>query len=93
MTETEEETLLEEEVDISDALTPRLVVFNDDVNSFGHVIYCFMIILHMSQTQAEQCAMIIHERGKYIVKNGSRDDLKPYCEALVEEAIDARIID
>lgn len=44
-----------------------------------------------SQEQAEQCAMLIHTKGKYAVKNGSFEDLKPQCDAITERGIGATI--
>jgi len=68
-----------------------LVVWNDEVNTFEWVIQTLMEVIGHSQEQAEQCAMIIHTKGKYAVKNGSYDELKPYCDAITERGIGATI--
>jgi ATP-dependent Clp protease adaptor protein ClpS len=69
-----------------------LVVFNDDFNTFDHVIKTLMKVCEHSQEQAEQCTIIIHYKGKCAVKKGSFDFLKPMREAICEEGIDARIV-
>jgi ATP-dependent Clp protease adaptor protein ClpS len=81
-----------DEVDISELQLSKLIVFNDDVNSFEHVINTFMQILQHSAQQAEQCAYIIHNNGKCVVKDGMFDTLKPYRDAICERGIDARIL-
>ena len=91
MVKTAVEELIEK--DTEQQITKKLVVFNDDYNSFDHVIECFVRILNHGLQQAEQCAMIIHFTGKCSVKSGSWDDLKPYCDALTDEKLDARILD
>jgi ATP-dependent Clp protease adaptor protein ClpS len=68
-----------------------LIVWNDDVNTFDWVIETLMEICDHSREQAEQCAWFIHTKGKYAVKNGSADILKPMCEAIVERGINATI--
>jgi ATP-dependent Clp protease adaptor protein ClpS len=69
-----------------------LIVFNDDVNTFDHVINTLIRVCEHTQEQAEQCTMLIHYKGKCAVKNGSFDYLKPMREAICEAGIDARII-
>lgn len=87
--EPEVEELLD--VDISELLTRKIVVYNDDHNSFEHVIECFCRILQHTEEQAFQCALIIHNHGRTPVKEGEFDKLKPLKEALCEEGLDARI--
>ena len=71
----------------------KLVIFNDDVNSFQHVISTLMEILNHSAEQAEQCAWIIHSKGRCVVKEGSYDVLTPFCTAITDRGIDARIVE
>lgn len=68
-----------------------LIVWNDEVNTFEWVIETLMEVCGHSQEQAEQCAMIIHTKGKYAVKRGSYDDLKPQCDAITDRGIGATI--
>jgi ATP-dependent Clp protease adaptor protein ClpS len=68
-----------------------LVVWNDEVNSFDWVIQTLVEVCKHSTEQAEQCAMIIHTQGKYAVKQGSYEELKPMCDAITDRGIGATI--
>ena len=68
-----------------------LIVCNDEVNTFEWVIETLIEICGQSREQAEQCAMIIHTKGKYAVKRGSYDELKPLCDAITDRGIGATI--
>lgn len=69
----------------------QLVVWNDEVNTFQWVIETLMDICGHSFEQAEQCAYIIHFKGKYAVKEGEFDELRPMCEAILERGINATV--
>jgi len=69
-----------------------LVVFNDDFNTFEHVINTLIRVCKHSPQQAEQCTWIIHYRGKCTVKTGSFEELQPMREAICERGIDAKIL-
>ena len=69
----------------------QLIVWNDDVTTFDWVIETLMEICGHTFEQAEQCAMIIHTKGKYSVKEGSYDFLKPMCNAITGRDIGATI--
>lgn len=69
-----------------------LVVFNDDVNTFDHVIETLIRVCKHTAEQAEQCTLLIHYKGKCAVKNGTFDFLRPMREAICEAGIDARIL-
>ena len=68
-----------------------LIVWNDDVNTFEWVIETLIKICGHSPEQAEQCAIIIDSKGKYAVKEGSYDLLKPQCDAITDRGINATI--
>lgn len=88
-TEKEEVVLVDEEID--DGSTAELVVYNDDYNTFNHVIECFIEILKHSAVQAEQLSLMIHFNGKAIVKTAPFKVLKPYKDALVDRGLSAVI--
>lgn len=69
----------------------RIVVYNDDVNTFDHVINCFINYLGHDPHQAEQCAWIIHNNGKASVKTGMLEELIPLRDMLCEEMISAEV--
>lgn len=83
-----EELLLQEEVSTQN----EIVLFNDDVNTFDHVIETLIYACEHTSEQAEQCAMLVHYKGKCTVKTGLLDDLKPRCTMLLEAGLSAEIV-
>ncbi len=69
----------------------NLIVWNDDVNTFDWVIESLVDVCGHENIQAEQCALIIHHKGKCGVKRGSFEDLRPQAEALIDRGIQATI--
>jgi len=68
-----------------------LIVWNDEVNTFEWVIKTLVEVCGHSYEQAEQCSYFIHFRGKYAVKEGSYDELKPQCDAITDRGINATV--
>jgi ATP-dependent Clp protease adaptor protein ClpS len=71
--------------------TRGLILFNDDVNSFDHVIFCLMKICEHEMVQAEQCAWIVHTNGKCLVKTGTLDEVQTMCLKLVNQGLSAKV--
>ena len=69
----------------------NLIVWNDEVNTFQWVIDTLMEVCGHSYEQAEQCSYIIHFQGKYAVKKGGYDELKPMCDAITDRGIGATV--
>lgn len=69
-----------------------LIVFNDDFNTFAHVIETLIRVCKHTAEQAEQCTMLIHYTGKCAVKTGTFEFLKPMRQEICEAGIDARIL-
>lgn len=69
-----------------------LVVFNDEVNTFDHVIDTLMTVCEHTPEQAEQCTLIIHYKGKCSVKNGSWEELVPMRNEICRRGISAEVI-
>ena len=92
MTSTKEKT--SEELLLKEAVSTQneIVVYNDDVNTFDHVIETLIYACDHTAEQAEQCSLIVHYNGKCTVKTGDYDDLKPRCSMLLEAGINAEII-
>ena len=86
-TDTEEVLLLEEEI----VHQNDLIIYNDDFNTFDHVIQSLVEICEHEPIQAEQCAHIIHNKGKCGVKRGTAQDLQPMCIALLNRGLSAKI--
>lgn len=89
--ETDQQELIDGSLQIAEENSYNLIVWNDEVNTFEWVIDTLILICKHSSEQAEQSAMIIHTKGKYAVKNGSFDFLKPMCEAIIDRGINATI--
>lgn len=86
--EYEETTAVLEDTDFEN----KLVVFNDDVNTFDFVISCLIEICNHTLEQAEQCTMLIHYKGKCTVKTGSLDLIKPMHQKLLSRGLTSEII-
>ena len=83
----EDVDVLEKEVNLHE-----IILFNDDVNTFDFVIDCLMEICDHTAEQAEQCALLVHYKGKCAVKTGEYDELKPRCTQLLTRGLSAEII-
>ena len=70
----------------------EIVLFNDNVNTFDHVIETLGATCNHSYEQAEQCSILVHYKGKCTVKTGPYNDLKPRCSKLLEAGLSAEII-
>ena len=69
----------------------EIILFNDDVNTFDHVIKSLVAFCDHTYEQAEQCAYIVHYSGKCVVKTGSYDKLEPICAKLLDANLSAEI--
>lgn len=85
---TSEKVLLDEKL----VSQKEIVLYNDDVNTFDHVIETLMNACEHTPEQAEQCSIIVHYKGKCTVKTGPYNDLKPRCSILLEAGLSAEII-
>ncbi|WP_046746031.1 ATP-dependent Clp protease adaptor ClpS [Kordia zhangzhouensis] len=83
----------EELLTIEDVQTNNeIILYNDDVNTFDHVIETLIYACDHTAEQAEQCSIIVHYKGKCTVKTGKYEDLKPRCSKLLEAGLSAEII-
>ena len=87
------EIIFQEDVMVDEVgvMTSKLIIHNDDYNTFDWVIQALVEVCKHSSEQAEQCAYIIHSHGKYAVKHGSMERLKPMKDAITDRGIDATI--
>jgi len=85
-----EEALLDEVLYESGPVR-EIILHNDDVNTFDHVIGSLVEICGHDPIQAEQCAWIVHYKGKCSVKRGTFDNLEPRCTALLDRGLSAAI--
>ncbi|WP_298392584.1 ATP-dependent Clp protease adaptor ClpS [Flavobacterium sp.] len=70
----------------------EIVLYNDDVNTFDHVIDTLVRVCEHTAEQAEQCAILVHYKGQCTVKTGAFNELKPQCTQLLEAGLSAEII-
>ncbi len=86
--EYEEEVALLDEVDE----IYKLVLWNDEVNTFDFVIESLIEICEHTPEQAEQCTLLVHYKGKCTVKTGSLEVLKSMHEKLLIRSLTSEIV-
>jgi ATP-dependent Clp protease adaptor protein ClpS len=69
-----------------------LVLFNDDVNTFDHVIKSLVEVCGHDSVQAEQCALIVHLRGSCEIKLGIKEVLQVMSRSLNAKGLNSRVI-
>lgn len=86
--------LVKEVVSVKKAVAKNneIVLFNDDFNTFDHVIATLILVCKHTAEQAEQCAILVHYKGKCTVKTGAINELKPQCSLLLEAGLSAEIV-
>ncbi len=89
--DTEVKELVNTEVAVETEQPYHLIVWNDEVNTFEWVIETLIEVCGHSAEQAEQCAYLIHYKGKYSVKEGEFDKLQPMCNAITDRGIGATV--
>ncbi|RED47403.1 ATP-dependent Clp protease adaptor ClpS [Seonamhaeicola aphaedonensis] len=80
-------SVLEQEANLNE-----IVLYNDDVNTFDHVIETLINACDHTPEQAEQCSIIVHYKGKCTVKTGEYNDLEPRCTMLLNAGLSAEIV-
>ncbi len=70
----------------------EIILHNDEVNTFDHVIDCLVMYCDHTSLQAEQCSLIVHYNGKCTVKTGEISDLKTRCSNLLNAGLSAEIV-
>jgi ATP-dependent Clp protease adaptor protein ClpS len=70
----------------------EIVLYNDDVNTFDHVITTLIYACEHTPEQAEQCSLIVHYKGKCTVKTGSYEELEPRCSMLLDAGLSAELV-
>ena len=87
-----EKTKKEILVDQSKSDHYQIILYNDDINTFDHVIETLINVCDHTTLQAEQCTLIVHYKGKCSVKSGTLFDLKPRLKKLIKANLTAEII-
>lgn len=69
-----------------------LLLINDDINTFDHVIRSLVEVCGHDEIQAEQCALLTHHKGGCVVKLGDAAVLENMCRKLKQLNLDTVII-
>ena len=87
------ETITEEIVELKEQVVKEniLVLFDDNVNTFDHVIDLLVKVCDHDAIQAEQCATLVHHTGKCAVKNGALKELTIMGEILADSGLTVEI--
>jgi ATP-dependent Clp protease adaptor protein ClpS len=67
-------------------------IWNDDHNTMDYAVYVIAKILHYDMIRAQQCALLIHTKGKYIVKEGDIGEIKMIVDAFNEAGLTAELV-
>lgn len=89
--EIQREKLIHQQTDLLENIESKVLLFNDDVNTFDWVIECLVDICEHDPLQAEQCALLVHFKGKTVVKSGNTSEMKAICQALCDRSLSAVI--
>ncbi|HBL37661.1 MAG TPA: hypothetical protein DDZ19_00960 [Flavobacteriales bacterium] len=90
-TSTEEQVVSDSLLDTLESEGFNLVLYNDEHNTFDHVINMLVAVCNHDAMQAEQCALMVHFKGKCAVMSGTYDELEPKCTGLLEADLTAEI--
>lgn len=79
-------------VDTLEKKENEIILYNDEVNTFDHVIETLMYACDHTPEQAEQCSILVHYKGQCTVKTGPYKELEPRCSKLLEAGLSAEIL-
>jgi len=88
---TQEEVATDELQEVMESEGFSLVLYNDEHNTFDHVIEMLIAVCGHDAMQAEQCALLVHFKGKCAVLSGTYDELEPKCTKLLDADLTAEI--
>lgn len=86
-TQVKEESFTLEELLAGLKESHRLILWNDEINSFDHVIYCLNKYLDYTDGQAEKIAWEVHTKGKCAILEGSFTEVEVYRKILQQEGL------
>ncbi len=90
--QTEEQGQPQHDLALESSRMHEIILYNDEVNTFDHVIKTLIEVCEHTPEQAEQCSLIVHYKGKCSVKSGSYDELEPKCIRLLAAGLSAEIV-
>ena len=90
--QTKEQDQPQHDLAVESSQLHEIILFNDEVNTFDHVIKTLIVVCEHTPEQAEQCSLIVHYKGNCSVKRGSYDELEPKCIRLHAAGLSAEIV-
>jgi ATP-dependent Clp protease adaptor protein ClpS len=75
----------------SDDKNHYLILYNDEINSFEHVIKSLVEVCGHDSVQAEQCALIVHLKGSCDVKSGPKELLRAMSRSLNAKGLNSKV--
>jgi ATP-dependent Clp protease adaptor protein ClpS len=86
-----EKTLHRNDRQKSESVKYTLILFNDEVNTFDHVIKSLIEVCGHDSVQAEQCALIVHLKGSCEIKSGIREELMAMSRSLNARGLNSKV--
>jgi len=86
-TEVEQETFTLEEILAVTKDSNKLILWNDDFNTFDHVIHCLMHYLQYSEAEASRIAWTVHTKVKCTILEGTYTEVEVYRKILKTEGL------
>ena len=86
-TQVKEEVLTLEEILAGLKQSHHLILWNDDTNTFDHVIHCLIKYLDYTEQQAQKIAWTVHHDGRCIILEGSYTEVEVYRKILQQEGL------
>jgi ATP-dependent Clp protease adaptor protein ClpS len=74
-----------------DLMQGKLILHNDEINTFDFVMDTLVEVCDHSLTQAEQCATITHYKGKCEVRTGVLKEMKELRYKLISKGLKATV--
>lgn len=68
-----------------------LMLYNDDINTFEHVIKSLVEVCGHDSVQAEQCAFIVHLKGSCEIKIGLTEVLNVMSRSLNAKGLKSKV--
>ena len=90
-TQVKEEVLTLEEILVWIKASHHLILWNDDTNTFDHVIDCLVRYLDYTERQAQRIAWTVHNDGKCIILEGSYTEVEVYRKILQQEGLSVTV--
>jgi ATP-dependent Clp protease adaptor protein ClpS len=86
-----EKTLHKDDKLKSGNISGSLILYNDDINTFEHVIKSLVEVCGHDSVQAEQCALIVHFKGNCEVKLGVIEVLNAMSRSLNAKGLNSKV--